>query len=378
MNEAKTQMSEFPLCLTNSTRELARLTEQEKLKADLKEKQRRHTAKLVRKQKPPSAQMVLWQKMWNEHRDRVENAVSKLDAEPPSFQAARITGVNSLRDDAVVFMHRTKENIQLLVEISRTMRTHGAVNPFRYEHVHVTSAVPTIMANLDLLERENRDLGKRILDVRSEVDSGLNPETNNASRLQKGPTAPLILSEDAINKYKVFNLNLPTTDAERKKLFRPRIFFDIYLKDARPLGRIIVQLYTEAAPVVVLQIVRSCMCKQANKFHAKRLFPSLWMDVNLELPFVSPLHNPLEYDAKVMDHGSWNHVLSFSKEYCKTGFQDALCFAISFKPLSVCNGSRVGFGRIIKGSKICDCIQSYGTKNGKLSRGILFTSCGLL
>ncbi|XP_022231952.2 uncharacterized protein LOC111080566 [Drosophila obscura] len=373
------QYAEFPHCVSESTRELVRLANEMKLAAELEASSKKAAIKKAagkRAQRMP-ATMEIYKKMWKTHRERVKKAVSKLDAEPPTFQAARVTGINGLRDEAYVFMNRTKQNIQLLVEISRIMRTHGTVNPFRYEQTYAMSGIPMAIANLERLERENRDLGKRILDVQSIVDTGLDKKTRPGHKEKKIAEIPLELPLEALAKYKDFNIQLPETDAERKRIFRPRIYFDMYLKDARPLGRIVVQLYTEAAPLVVLQMVRSCMCNQAGKFLVKRLFPNLWLEAELQLGPDSLLHQPLEYDAKVIDHGQYNNVLSFSKSHC-TGFPERLSFAISFKPLTVVNGTRVGFGRIVKGSKICECIQSYGTKNGKLSRGLLFTSCGLL
>ncbi|XP_017133050.1 uncharacterized protein LOC108149753 [Drosophila elegans] len=371
-------MTEFPTCVSPSACELARLTEEERLTAQLEVKERRKMAKA--KAKPTKIlgglSMVNRMKMWRQHRERVKEAISKVDAEAPSFQAARTTGVNNLRDEAQVFMKRTKANIQLLVEISRTMRTHGAINPFRYEVVHAVSTIPNALLNLEQLERDNRDLGRRILEVNSEVDSGLSEKRMPVGR-STASAAPLELPPQAMAKYEAFNIPLPQSDDELRRLFRPRIYFEIYLKDARPLGRIVVQLYTEAAPLVVLQLIKSCMCDQHSKFLVKRLFPNLWLETDLLLTPESLLHQPLEYDAKVIDHGASSYVLSFSKAHVK-GFGDHLSFAISFKPLTVVNGSRVGFGRIVKGSKICECIQSYGTKNGKLSRGLQFTSCGLL
>ncbi|XP_064536053.1 uncharacterized protein LOC135426724 [Drosophila montana] len=312
--------------------------------------------------------------MWREHRQRLQNVVSDLDQQPPSFQAVRLTGVNQLRDQALHYMERTKANIHMLLGLSQTMRTHGAINPFRYENVSVMSAVPTIINNLEQMEQDNRDLGKRILTVVSEVDSGLKPDRHTN---QPQPTQPFTMPDQALAKYKPFNIKLPSTDKERWQLFRPRIYFDIYLKDTRPLGRFVVQLYTEAAPVVVLQLVRACMCNMHNKFLIKRLFPGLWLDVELPTDNNASLHRPLEYDGKIIDHGVSSYVLSFSKTHLQ-GFRNNLSFSISFKPLQVVNGSRVGFGRVIKGSKIFECLQSYGTKNGTLSRGILCTSCGVL
>jgi len=369
-------MADFPMCVTPSQRELAQLTEQERLTAQLKVKERKKAAKAKPKKILGGLLMVNHMKMWHQHRERIKGAISTVDAEAPNFQAARITGVNNLRDEAQTFMKRTKANIQLLVEISRTMRTHGAINPFRYDTVHAVSSIPMALLTLEKLERDNRDFGRRILEVNSEVDSGLSDKRMREGR-SSTPVTPLELPPQAMAKYEAFNIPLPKSDAELRRLFRPRIYFDLYLKDARPLGRFVVQLYTEAAPLVVLQLIKSCMCNQHSKFMVKRLFPNLWLETDLMLSSDSLLHQPLEYDAKVIDHGASSYVLSFSKAYV-TGFTHHLSFAISFKPLTVVNGSRVGFGRIVKGSKICECIQSYGTKNGKLSRGLLFTSCGLL
>ncbi|XP_017027884.1 uncharacterized protein [Drosophila kikkawai] len=369
-------MAEYPVCVSSSTRELARLTAEEVQIATKEVVQRKKTAKVAKNTPPGGAQMVMRQKMWRQHRERVKGAVSMVDAEPPGFQAARITGVNNLRDEASVFMQRTRANIQLLVEISRTMRTHGAINPFRYEAVHGVSSIPAALLQLEQLERINRDFGRRIMEVTSEVDSGLSYKRTREGRNAK-PLPPLELPAQAMAKYEAFSIPLPKSDEELRRLFRPKIYFDFYLKDARPLGRIVVQLYTEAAPLVVLQLVKSCMCNQHSKFMVTRLFPNLWLETDLPLAPDSLLRQPLEYDAKVIDHGASSYVLSFSKAHVK-GFAQHLSFAISFKPLAVVNGSRVGFGRILKGGKICDCIQSYGTKNGKLSRGLHFTECGLL
>ncbi|KAL7737125.1 hypothetical protein ACLKA6_005337 [Drosophila palustris] len=318
-------------------------------------------------------------RMWQEHRQRLLEVVSDLDNRPPGILAVRKTGVNSLSDNAVSFMARTRENIQMLVAISQTQRTHGAIDPFRYEQPYVMSAVPGIISNLERLDVENKEFGKRIAEITGEVDSGLNADTRTGKKDNKLSASPVsfFLPEEALAKYKPFNIKIPSTDKERRQVFRPRIYFDICLKDVRPLGQIVVQLYTEAAPVVVLQLVKSCMCNMNNKFHIKRLFPNLWLEVEMPVENNTQLQRPLEYDGKVIDHGASSYVLSFSKDYLQ-GFNDHLSFSLSFKPLSVANGSRIGFGRVVKNSKIFDCLQSYGTKNGTLSRGIVFTGCGVL
>ncbi|XP_023168827.1 uncharacterized protein LOC111598031 [Drosophila hydei] len=322
--------------------------------------------------KPMTPLEAMQHVMWREHRARILNICSDLDRSPPAIQAVRQTRVNTLRDEAQNFMTRTRDNIHLLLGLSQTIRTHGAINPFRYDAPYVMSAVPSIIANLERLEQDNYDLGKHLLTVHSMTDSGIRPDGQGNKRKFQ----PFVMPDDALAKYKSFNLKLPTTNKERWQLFRPRIYFDIYLKDARPLGRFVVQLYTEAAPVVVLQLVRACMCNMHNKFQIKRLFPQLWLDVELPTDNNPALNRALEYDGKVIDHGANSYVLSFSKDHLQ-GFGSSIPFSISFKPLQVVNGTRVGFGRVVKGIKIFDCLQNYGTKNGTLSRGILITDCGV-
>ncbi|XP_017836911.1 uncharacterized protein LOC108596041 [Drosophila busckii] len=371
---------EFPSCVSSDELPLERLrcklNEEEKTVRLLKRPKRANH--VTKSQRTRSHKDQIRYEQWKEHRERVKTALCEVDTDPPGFQAARLTGVNALRDNAIAYMARTKANIQMLVELSRTMRTHGAINPFRDELPHVMSGIPAAIRDLEQLDRDNYDIGKRLLDVVSEVDTGIkgdDRQLNVDTRRQEPP--PFVLPELALAKYKDFNIPIPSTDKERRQLFRPRIYFDAYLKDARPLGRIVVQLYTEAAPLVVLQLVRACLCNMHQKFRIRRLFPNLWLEVDLQLGANSPLQQPLEYDGKIIDHGEHSNVLSFSKSHLQ-GFQDNLCFSMSFKPLNVVNGQRVGFGRVIRGGKICDCLQSYGTKNGKLSRGVEFIGCGLL
>jgi len=232
--------------------------------------------------------------------------------------------------------------------------------------------------NLERIEEENHDIAKRLLNVVCEIDTGLksNPKKCQLEgRHQK--LKPFIMNEEPLAKYKGYNIEMPKTDKDRWRLFRPKVYFDIHLKDSRPLGRIVVELYTEAAPVVVLDIVRACMSNMHNDFVIKRVFPDLWMNVELPMSSNSELRKPLEYDAKIINHGAFSNVLSFSKDYLQ-GFGNNLTFTMSFKPLNVANGSRVGFGCVIKNSKMLEYLQSYGTKNGKLSRSIIFTGCGIV
>lgn len=364
--------------------ELRHVEQQKSIKWSHKPKKSVRVTKVTKPKLKMKAEDLINYELWLSHRHRLQNIRCEVSNKPPGYHWARRTGVSALAQNAANFMERTKKNIQTLVELSKTVRTHGVVKPFRTERVYTMSALPLSIKTLERIDLENRDIGKRLLDVVSEVDSGLKSKSKSAKPVET-PAKKRILrsskllkvSPDALSKYEGYNIQMPTTKHEHRLLLRPHIFFDIYLKDARPLGHIVIELYTEAAPVVTLELIRACKLNMHRKFAIRRLFPDLWMDVEMQMPHNTELHLPLEYDAKVVDHGASGCILSFRKDYLQ-GFRNKLCFSISFRPIWVANGHRVGFGRIIEGGKIFDCLQSYGTKNGKLNRSILFTGCGVI
>lgn len=308
-------------------------------------------------------------------RHRIINVEKIIDYSPPFYNILNRTRVTTLRSDARQYGIRLKHDLDLLLALMVIMRTHGDVMPFTIDKVYTSTSLPVALRRLNEIELANLDIGKRFLSVVTDIDTGRDklepPKVDYKTKQLK--ISPAILA-----RYRDYNIRIPKTNRERWLLFRPRIYFEIYLKDARPLGRIVAQLYTEAAPAVVLDIVKNCLAQKHRRFEIRRLFPNLWIDVRMPVKPKSFLCDPsMEYDAKVIDHGKSNCVLSFSKDYLK-GCGSSLTFSISYRPLSVCNGNRIGFGRIISGAKIFDCLQSYGTKNGKLSRGIMFTQCGCL
>lgn len=312
---------------------------------------------------------------WREHRTRLRGAEYVFDKEPPSINPVAYTKTCNLRQEAIKFMERTMTNMQMLKTLSLIRRSIGTKYNRSEKVIGQPSAVGRMVERIDVIERENRDMGKRIRDMTSSIDTGRNKEQHG----KKKPRVykPFKLPKKALAKYANMPMTIPKTNRERYQLFRPRIFFDVQLGGSRPLGRIEMELFTEAAPQVVLQLVQACFSDKFDKFNIKRLFPGLWLDIDFPLDFYSKLHNPLEYDGKVIDHGETNYVVSFSKDYLR-GFPNRLNFSISFKPISMANGKRVGFGRVIKGMKILESLQSYGNKHGIITRAIKFTNGGVL
>lgn len=174
------------------------------------------------------------------------------------------------------------------------------------------------------------------------------------------------------------DITVSTDEGMLRRLLRPRIFFDLEVKGIRPLGRIVIQLFTEACPEVVLEFVRMCTTENGERMSFTRLFPPMWLEGELALTDNKTLTaHSIEHDTNVLDHGSGAGVLSFPSRYVRGSKRRFLSFSISFKPLKVLNGKRIAFGRVRRGLWILDAVQDYGTNSGKPQREIIVTSCGM-
>ncbi|XP_062129585.1 uncharacterized protein LOC133841243 [Drosophila sulfurigaster albostrigata] len=265
-------MADFPKCLSDDSlyeyeqNEKKRLTQTNNPKIVVFRGNVRpsHTRHKLR-QRPSQ---LLHVQQWRDHRHRLKQIASNIDNKPPRYQAARQTGVMGMYNNAIAFMSRTKANMQMLMELSHFLRTRGAIQTFRSDRLYTTSSLAYKIKTLERVEEENLDIAKRLLDVVSQVDTGLKVKSKTCQPPKKTRSRrikPFTMDEMPLKKYEGYNFEMPQTDEERWLLFRPLIYLDIYLKDSRPLGRIIVELFTEAAPVVVLELIfgltQSCHCR---------------------------------------------------------------------------------------------------------------------
>ncbi|EDW82388.1 uncharacterized protein Dwil_GK25154 [Drosophila willistoni] len=336
--------------------------------------------------------------------DCVRRAHSLIDNKPPVFPAAHLGNVDALLNDARTYLQRTKENVRILLHLSRIMRTMGTIGTQSQTYRIGSSMVPTMVRHVEKLERQNIELGKRLMGIKYLGDPRPAAQTPRSVRsgsiynTQSRYSHYQSISESFIApntdnqifaKYNGFNLQLPKDNGELVRLLRPRITLHFGAIDGRPLGDVIIQLYTEAAPLIVLQFMRTCLEHRSHEFSVRRIFPHLWLECYLVVsnsarPSLSAQPSmgcAMEFDTRVVDHGRYAYVLSCSKEYCSEGFPSngsAINFTISFKPLRVSNGRRVGFGRVIRGDKIIHCMQAHGTKNGKISKPVIITHCDVL
>ncbi|XP_017489348.1 PREDICTED: uncharacterized protein LOC108377583 [Rhagoletis zephyria] len=207
-------------------------------------------------------------------------------------------------------------------------------------------------------------------------DNGSSPAYKRASSAMQDDGSRRGIPPHVLKHYQAITVS--TDESMLRRLLRPRVFFDLEVKGIRPLGRIVIQLFTEACPEVVLEFVRMCTMEGGERMRFTRLFPMLWLEGELALTDKKTLtaHN-IEHDMNVLDHGSGAGVLSFPSRYVRGSKRRFLSFSISFKPLKLLNGKRIAFGRVRRGFWILDTVQDYGTNSGKPQRDIAVTNCGM-
>ncbi|XP_016965599.1 uncharacterized protein LOC108034871 [Drosophila biarmipes] len=323
---------------------------------------------------------------------RLKWATSLVDQRPPLLNTKTQGGFNVLQQDARSFLERTNENVRLLLNLSRIKRTGGTIDSMDAPPLASRSALPLMLHRLDLVEHQNRLLGRRLMRIQGRKRAAAQRKWPKRPSLTSTAGCPSVMTNRSVladsevfTKYDGWDLHLPSDNYELMRLLRPRIVLHFGLMDGRPLGQVVVQLYTEAAPLVVLQFVRTCLAQRSHEFAVRRIFPHLWLEGYLlsscknQSRHMPSLREPMEFDTRVVNHGRYGCVLSCAKEYCVHGFPGgAINFSISFKPLPVAKGQRVGFGRVIRGDKVIEAMEAHGTKNGKISRPLLITHCDMV
>ncbi|XP_017064267.1 uncharacterized protein LOC108103342 [Drosophila eugracilis] len=323
---------------------------------------------------------------------RLKRATSLVDQQPPLLNTKTQGGFSVLQEDARMFLDRTNENVRLLLNLSKIKRTGGTLDLVEDPPNVSRSALPHMLRKLDSVQHQNLLLARRLMKIHSRKRGTTPQKWPKRQSLASSVRCPSVMTNrsafaenEVFTKYIGWDLDLPSDIFEQMRLLRPRVVLHFGLMDGRPLGQVVVQLYTEAAPLVVLQFVRTCMSQRSHEFAVRRIFPRLWLEgyllgsCNNRSRDTPSLSDPMEFDTRVVSHARYGYVLSCAKEYCVHGFPGgAINFSISFKPLPVAIGQRVGFGRVIRGDKVIEAMEAHGTKNGKISRPLLITHCDML
>lgn len=308
------------------------------------------------------------------HRKAIKNAKSRIDLKPTKLLANTFLNVNKLKDDFLANRKILHDNIQLLRRINYIQRNHGKTINYNEHKGHKSAYVERMNKQLQRIQKENFEFGSRLQKIKSSLD------TRRSVKSLKGPTK----SEDPkyqINEAIVEAYVSATSVAEShlmRELLRPKIYLDLYIKNLRPLGRLTIQLYTEACPELVLEFVRMCTYHSLDLIKFIRIFPQLWIEGELLVQSDELSHSGYEYRTDCLGHMNSSGILSFAQCYLQGFPPELLNFCITFKPLPIPGDERIAFGVVCKGSNILKCLSDYGTKNGKMKNEINVVKCGVL
>ncbi|XP_018785815.1 PREDICTED: uncharacterized protein LOC108967051 [Bactrocera latifrons] len=299
----------------------------------------------------------------------------RVDDVSPKLNIRDVLRASKLRDDLNAFDRIRRMNNELLRSVNMISRIGGQLDTFRENRMSHTprSRIPLIVLRNRYIERDNAKFGQMLKTVGTTLDTHVAP---HLLRHVRKNSIEFVVPAQILAKYS--QLQMPPY-SQLRRLLRPVIYFDFYVKGLRPAGRITIQLYTEACPQVVLAFVRACRHRDKNRILVNRLFPGLWLDCCLLIPQEQKIKpKRIEYDMRALDH-SRPGTLAFSLDNQDALHKDALKFSISLKPLQVLNGKRVAFGVVSSGTKVLDSMQVFGMKkSGKLTKSIIISDMALL
>ncbi|XP_039964648.1 uncharacterized protein LOC120777413 [Bactrocera tryoni] len=299
----------------------------------------------------------------------------RVDDVSPKLNIRDVLRASKLRDDLNAFDRIRRMNNELLRSVNMISRIGGQLDTFRENRMGHTprSRIPLIVLRNRYIERDNAKFGQMLKTVGTTLDTHVAP---HLLRHVRKNSIEFVVPAQILAKYS--QLQMPPY-SQLRRLLRPVIYFDFYVKGLRPAGRITIQLYTEACPQVVLAFVRACRNRDKNRILVNRLFPGLWLDCCLLIPQEQKIKpKRIEYDMRALDHNRPG-TLAFSLDNQDALHKDALKFSISLKPLQVLNGKRVAFGVVSSGTKVLDSMQVFGMKkSGKLTKSIIISDMALL
>lgn len=230
------------------------------------------------------------------------------------------------------------------------------------------------------IEMENRWLGRRILNARTKLNHS---HHRNVVRGEDDDEEDLLFNARhlpvpprVMESYKDF---INTSEQSLlMKLFRPIIYIELRAITMKYLGRITMELYTEACPELILQFVRICRNRELRNWIFPRIFNELWIEGEL-LVDRQILHTPgFPHTLDCIDHSVGPGVMSFSQDFLYGFPAGHLNFTISLKPLATLRDKRLPFGRVVKGLKVLESLQAFGSKNGRIRQNFEIIDSGVL
>ncbi|XP_011177818.2 uncharacterized protein LOC105209217 [Zeugodacus cucurbitae] len=314
----------------------------------------------------------VFQYNYYKHRCRVKNAKKYVDDSPPILHLTSIMNLKNNYLDMSAISDIMRTNTEILEFFGRLQilgRKDSWNNSFDAQWRY--SRMAFMLRALEAIEKENQFIARRVLSAQKVVNTNLKPLSASYPEFR--------MPKEILNKYKS-EIILPRRCSEQRLLLRPIVYFDMEVVSLYPIGRFIVQLYTEAFPQAVLALVRTCQQEKLRKLRLIRAFPNLWAEFELKLDpkdmeLITNSH--IEYDKRSLKQNFRAGILSFSLKHIDTLRKGILSFALSFRPLSVEMKDRVPFGVLIRGKRGLYLLESNGTKHGKPMKRVIATAMGV-
>ncbi|XP_019846332.2 uncharacterized protein LOC105227529 [Bactrocera dorsalis] len=306
------------------------------------------------------------------HRCRVKNAKKYVDDSPPILHLTNIMNLknNYLDMSAISDIMRTNTEILEYFGRMQILGRKGSWND-SFDAQWRYSRMASMLRSLEAIEKENHFIAKRVLSAQKIVNTNLRPLSASYADFRT--------PKEILSKYKSEIILAPRC-SEQRLLLRPIVYFDLEVVSLYPIGRFIVQLYTEAFPQAVLAMVRTCHLQKLHRLKLIRAFPNLWAEFELKLdPKDMDLtkESHIEYDRRALKQNLSSGILSFSLKHIATLRKGILSFSLSFRPLSVEMKDRVAFGALIRGKRGLYLLESNGTKHGKPMKRVIATAMGI-
>lgn len=306
------------------------------------------------------------------HRCRVKNAKKYVDDSPPILHLTNIMNLKNNYHDMSAISNIMRTNTEILEFFGR-LQILGRKDSWNdsFDAQWRYSRMAFMLKSLEDIEKENYFIAKRVLSAQKIVNTNLKPLSASYGDFRT--------PKEILSKYKS-EILLPPKCSEQRLLLRPIVYFDMEVVSLYPIGRFVIQLYTEAFPQAVLAMVRTCQQQKLHRLKLIRAFPNLWAEFELQLdPKDMELmkNSSIEYDKRSLKQNLRSGILSFSLKHIETLRKGILSFALSFRPLSVEMKDRVPFGVLIRGKRGLYLLESNGTKHGKPMKRVIATAMGI-
>lgn len=322
-------------------------------------------------------------KIYNEHKFRMFMVKPVVNTKPFELNPGKWLNRKKLREDLAYAIAVDKENKELLKRIYLIDKIGGDVNTYNPIAYRRNDKWKTYEKKKLKIQKENKSLHRKIVKSTSYYQTKVYAQewqNKTLKFLQHSTIFPFIIlkrkcfddilrSQASISHFQIVG-----------KLVRPLCFLEFEVKNGEKLGKAIIELYYDYAPVTVQNFL--CICKGENGLSYKNCsVHRIISNEYLETGDITQGNGRGGFSIYGRTFPEENHVLKHSKAgvlsmkripHADNNSQ----FCITFKRMESLDHKNVVFGRVIKGNENILKIQGYARRIGKPYVEIVISDCG--